>query len=51
MSELQPLLADLRAESERLDRIVAGLDERDWALPTPAAGWSIAHQIAHLLDR
>lgn len=48
MSELHALLDDVRAESEELDQIVAGLAEPDWALPTPAAGWTIAHQIAHL---
>jgi uncharacterized protein (TIGR03084 family) len=48
MSDIAKLLADLGAETAELDGLVAGLDERDWALPTPAAGWSIAHQIAHL---
>jgi uncharacterized protein (TIGR03084 family) len=48
LSELHELLADVRAESEELDEIVAGLAEPDWARPTPAAGWTIAHQIAHL---
>jgi uncharacterized protein (TIGR03084 family) len=42
------LLADLAAESELLDRSVAGLTEADFARPTPSPGWSIAHQIAHL---
>jgi uncharacterized protein (TIGR03084 family) len=48
MSDISQLLADLQAETAELDGLVAGLDERDWALPTPAPGWSIAHQIAHL---
>ncbi|WP_121011395.1 TIGR03084 family metal-binding protein [Saccharothrix australiensis] len=39
-------MADLRAESAALDDLVAPLD--DWAVPTPAAGWTIAHQIGHL---
>ncbi len=42
------LLADLAAEGAALDEVVAGLAAADWALPTPAAGWSIAHQVAHL---
>ena len=29
-------------------RLVAGLDEDGWRTPTPAAGWDIATQIAHL---
>jgi uncharacterized protein (TIGR03084 family) len=42
------VLADLAAESEDLDRMVAGLPDEGWATPTPAEGWTIAHQIAHL---
>jgi uncharacterized protein (TIGR03084 family) len=38
----------LRAEGEALDVLVAPLAERDWRRFTPAAGWTIAHQIAHL---
>ncbi|WP_443079265.1 TIGR03084 family metal-binding protein [Streptomyces sp. NBC_01498] len=45
---LVPLLDDLRDESDELDRLVAGLADADWSLPTPAAGWTVAHQIAHL---
>ncbi|MER5935390.1 TIGR03084 family metal-binding protein [Streptomyces sp. NPDC002054] len=40
--------SDLREEGRELDLLVAGLDEKAWSLPTPAPGWSIAHQIAHL---
>jgi uncharacterized protein (TIGR03084 family) len=42
------LLDDLRDESEELDRLVAGLRPDGWAGPTPAPGWTVAHQIAHL---
>lgn len=42
------VLADLAAESDELDKLVAGLPAADWALPTPAAGWTIAHQVSHL---
>ncbi|MFJ7246353.1 TIGR03084 family metal-binding protein [Kitasatospora sp. NPDC098652] len=45
---LHGLLADLRAESAVLDGLVAGLSAADWAAPTPAEGWTVAHQIAHL---
>ncbi|MPY77108.1 MAG: TIGR03084 family protein [Actinophytocola sp.] len=48
MVELSAVLADLAAESEELDHVVAGLSDERWALDTPAAGWTIAHQIAHL---
>jgi uncharacterized protein (TIGR03084 family) len=45
---LQDVIANLTLEGEELDRLLAGLDERRWALPTPAAGWTVAHQVAHL---
>lgn len=44
-----PIVADLRAESDDLDSLVAPLPPDRWADPTPAPGWTIAHQIAHLL--
>ncbi|MTD53454.1 TIGR03084 family metal-binding protein [Amycolatopsis pithecellobii] len=47
MVDLRPILDDLAAECRRLDDIVAGPDT-DWATPTPAEGWAIADQIAHL---
>jgi uncharacterized protein (TIGR03084 family) len=49
MSTAEPMVADLRAESDDLDSIVADLPAERWAAATPAAGWTIAHQIAHLL--
>ena len=45
---LSQVLADLAAEGERLDALVAGLDEAGWRTPTPAAGWDVAAQVAHL---
>ncbi|MVU80568.1 TIGR03084 family protein [Nocardia sp. ET3-3] len=39
-------LPDLVAEGEALDALVSA--EPDWSKPTPAEGWTIAHQIAHL---
>jgi uncharacterized protein (TIGR03084 family) len=44
-----PIVADLRAESDDLDALVAALPADAWSNPTPAPGWTIAHQIAHLL--
>lgn len=43
-----PILDDLRDESAEVDRLVAELDDTSWSLATPAAGWTVAHQIAHL---
>ncbi|GAA1062573.1 TIGR03084 family metal-binding protein [Streptomyces asiaticus] len=48
MSETEALLGDLRAEGDELDGLVAGLGGAEWRLATPAPGWTIAHQIAHL---
>ena len=48
MSLLAGLLADLDAEGSALDDVLSTLDDADWARPTPAAGWTVAHQVAHL---
>ncbi|MER5885148.1 TIGR03084 family metal-binding protein [Streptomyces sp. NPDC001941] len=45
---LTGLLGDLRDEGAQLDALVAGVPDAAWATPTPAAGWSVAHQVAHL---
>jgi uncharacterized protein (TIGR03084 family) len=45
---LGTVLDDLAAEGAELDERVAGLDDGGWRTPTPAAGWTIAHQIGHL---
>jgi uncharacterized protein (TIGR03084 family) len=48
MPDLAELLADLKAEHEDLDALVADLDDDQWDLPTPAEGWSIRDQVSHL---
>lgn len=48
MADLVDVLADLEAECADLDVLVADLPTDAWTTPTPAAGWTIAHQIAHL---
>jgi uncharacterized protein (TIGR03084 family) len=45
---LDALLIDLAAEGSAVDALVADLDERAWRRSTPAEGWTIAHQVAHL---
>ena len=42
------LLDDLAAEGQALDDVVGQLGEADWTRPTPAAGWTVADQVAHL---
>ena len=48
MTDAVAVFDDLKAESEDLDRLVADLPDAGWATATPAPGWTIAHQIAHL---
>jgi uncharacterized protein (TIGR03084 family) len=45
---LETVLADLAAEGDRLEAVVAPLDESRWHTATPAEGWDIATVIAHL---
>jgi uncharacterized protein (TIGR03084 family) len=49
MTAADPIVDDLRDESDALDALVAPLDSAGWARLTPAPGWTVAHQIAHLL--
>ncbi|MFJ8075499.1 TIGR03084 family metal-binding protein [Streptomyces sp. NPDC096176] len=48
MSDPAVVLDDLRSESDELDLLVGELSPGQWAAKTPAAGWTVAHQIAHL---
>ncbi len=42
------LLADLAAEHQVLDDLVASLPMEVWTQPSPSPGWTLAHQIHHL---
>lgn len=46
--DVTAVLADLTAETDELDRAVAGLAPDGWVTPTPAIGWTVAHQVSHL---
>ncbi len=48
MVDTQALVEDLRAEQEGLASLLAGLAPADWSRPTPAPGWTITDQVAHL---
>lgn len=42
------IVDDLAAEQAALDDLVRNLDEEQWAIPSPAAGWNVRDEIAHL---
>ncbi len=45
---LTQVLADLAAEGDRLEALIADLDDAGWHTLTPAPGWDVATQVAHL---
>lgn len=45
---LRTVLDDLATESARLEELLVDLPEDGWRTPTPAPGWDVATQIAHL---
>jgi uncharacterized protein (TIGR03084 family) len=49
MAGADAIVADLHAESDALDTLVADLPADAWTTMTPSPGWTVAHQIAHLL--
>ena len=42
------IFEDLEAEQDRLEKILTGLDEAQWATPSAAAGWTVADVVLHL---
>jgi uncharacterized protein (TIGR03084 family) len=42
------MLADLRAESDDLDAVIAGVVPGDFARATPAEGWSVSDTLGHI---
>jgi uncharacterized protein (TIGR03084 family) len=48
VADVAEVLTDLTAEGAELDAVVSTLDDDGWRTPTPATGWTISHQIAHL---
>jgi uncharacterized protein (TIGR03084 family) len=48
VADVAEVLTDLTAEGAELDAMVSTLDDAGWRTPTPAPGWTISHQVAHL---
>lgn len=48
-SAKEQVLADLAAESDQLEGWVAGLDDDAWATVTTPEGWTVTHQVGHLM--
>ena len=48
MTDTQALFADLAAEGDALDALVADLSPQQWRSASASPGWTAAHQIAHL---
>jgi uncharacterized protein (TIGR03084 family) len=46
--DLHALAGDLGAETDALLLVLVPLDDAGWATPTPAPGWRVQEQIAHL---
>lgn len=47
-TDLGALCDDLLAETEALERLVTSLDDAGWSTATPAPGWDVRDQVAHL---
>ncbi|MBQ0988654.1 TIGR03084 family metal-binding protein [Micromonospora sp. PSH03] len=48
MSAQPDVFADLVSEGDAFDTLIADLDDAGWRTATPAVGWTVAHQVAHL---
>src|SRR5690349_2764705 len=50
MTDLGELLTVLGRVQSELHTVLRGLDGGGWNLPTPAPGWTVRDQVAHLAD-
>jgi uncharacterized protein (TIGR03084 family) len=44
------IFEDLEAEDDRLETILAGLSDSEWAAPSAAAGWTVRDVMVHLMQ-
>src|SRR5262245_60907817 len=49
-NQMRELVADLVAEQETLDQLVAALALDAWDAPSPADGWTLRDCVAHLAE-
>ncbi|NED93532.1 wyosine base formation domain-containing protein, partial [Streptomyces sp. SID11233] len=45
---MQDVYADLAVEGAEIGDLVSELSPEEWATETPAASWTVRHQVAHL---
>ena len=50
MADDRSILDDFAAEQHELHDVLVGLSAEQWAAPSPAAGWTVRDQVAHLAD-
>lgn len=48
MTVTNDVMAALTADAQEFDDLVADVETTQWSLPTPAPGWTVAHQVGHL---
>ncbi|NMO00041.1 TIGR03084 family protein [Gordonia sp. TBRC 11910] len=48
MADISALVDDLQTEHDELDKLLTPLSDQQWDLDTPADGWRIRDQVAHL---
>jgi uncharacterized protein (TIGR03084 family) len=48
MTDPRTVIDDLAAEAAAFDGLVADIDPEQWRTPTPAEGWTVTDQVAHL---
>jgi len=44
-----PAVESLAAEVDALSDVLSDFGGEDWSRPTPAVGWDVSHQVAHLI--
>ena len=48
MADIESLVADLQAEQESVDAVLGRIGNGGWHTDTPAEGWQVQDQVAHL---